>query len=119
MNKIEVEDIVPASRAFDFYKKRNGITKIEQEIDSTGLRFYAWKEDKFFGEISYKDIYQSIFDFQIGDRVRKRGDKGQWQGHVVGLYSTDITPVGYAIESEREVGSVQIYPQSALERIEK
>ncbi len=52
--------------------------------------------------------------FRRGDRVRKvKGSS--WQGRIVGEYSTDLTPEGYAIESERERGSVQIYPASALE----
>ena len=52
--------------------------------------------------------------FSYGDRVRKT--KGsQWQGKVVGWYSTDLTPEGYAVESESHRGSVQIYPASALE----
>lgn len=52
--------------------------------------------------------------FDIGDRVRKiRGSS--WQGRVVGTYSTSLTPEGYAVESEREPGSVQIYPAAALE----
>jgi dihydrofolate reductase (trimethoprim resistance protein) len=52
--------------------------------------------------------------FQIGDRVRKT--KGsEWQGKIVGTYSTDLTPEGYCVESESHKGSVQIYPVSALE----
>ncbi|NLS19849.1 hypothetical protein HGP16_25250 [Rhizobium sp. P40RR-XXII] len=52
--------------------------------------------------------------FRIGDRVRKiKGSS--WQGKVVGFYSTKLTPDGYCVESEREPGSVQIYPESALE----
>lgn len=52
----------------------------------------------------------------VGDRVRKT--KGSsWQGRVVGFYSTALTPVGYCVESEREPGSVQIYPESALELV--
>ena len=51
--------------------------------------------------------------FKLGDRVSKT--KGSsWNGLVVGFYSTAMTPVGYAVESEREPGSVQIYPESAL-----
>lgn len=54
--------------------------------------------------------------FSIGDRVRKfRGSS--WQGLVVGFYRTSLTPLGYCVESEREPGSVQIYPHSALERV--
>ena len=52
--------------------------------------------------------------FKIGDRVRKiRGSR--WVGVVVGTYSTTLTPEGYCVASETEVGSVQIYPASALE----
>lgn len=55
--------------------------------------------------------------WRIGTRVRKR--KGaSWQGHVVGYYSTRLTDIGYCVESERETGSVQIYPASALEPVE-
>ena len=51
--------------------------------------------------------------FKLGDRVRKiKGSS--WQGIVVGFYSTELTPIGYAVESEREKGSVQIYPEAAL-----
>ena len=52
--------------------------------------------------------------FRIGDRVRKiKGSS--WHGRIVGTYSTTLTPEGYAVESEREPGSVQIYPATALE----
>ena len=51
--------------------------------------------------------------FSLGDRVSKT--KGSsWTGLVVGFYSTSLTPIGYAVESENEPGSVQIYPESAL-----
>ena len=57
------------------------------------------------------------FDWPPGTRVRKM--KGSsWQGRVVGYYSTKLTPEGYAVESEREPGSVQIYPRAALERMD-
>ena len=52
--------------------------------------------------------------FQLGDRVTKtKGSK--WTGRVVGTYATDLTAEGYAVESETEKGSVQIYPAAALE----
>lgn len=54
--------------------------------------------------------------FNQGDTVRKT--KGsQWQGVVVGTYSTNLTPEGYAVESSTEKGSVQIYPAAALELV--
>jgi hypothetical protein len=52
--------------------------------------------------------------FKRDDRVRKiKGS--QWRGTVCGEYSTALTPEGYAVESEREPGAVQIYPAAALE----
>lgn len=54
--------------------------------------------------------------WKIGTRLRKKSGSS-WQGKVVG-YSTELTDVGYCIESERETGSVQIYPASALEPVE-
>jgi len=51
--------------------------------------------------------------FKLGSRVTKT--KGSsWTGRVVGFYSTNLTPIGYAVESENEPGSVQIYPEAAL-----
>ena len=56
--------------------------------------------------------------FKRGDLVRKiRG--AAWHGTIVGEYSTHLTPEGYAVESSREVGSVQIYPAAALEHVTK
>ena len=50
----------------------------------------------------------------LGTRVRKL--KGSsWTIRVVGFHSTKLTPEGYAVESENEPGSVQIYPRAALE----
>lgn len=51
--------------------------------------------------------------YGIGDRVTKKAGSS-WTGHVVGFYSTALTPIGYAVESENEPGSVQIYPEAAL-----
>jgi R67 dihydrofolate reductase len=52
--------------------------------------------------------------FKLGDRVTKvKGSS--WTGKVVGFYSTALTPEGYAVESENEPGSVQIYPRAALQ----
>jgi len=38
----------------------------------------------------------------------------EWRGKVVGYYSTSPPPRGYCVESSRERGSVQIYPEAAL-----
>lgn len=55
--------------------------------------------------------------FKLGDHVRKISGS-RWQGIVVGTYSTALTPEGYAVESDTEHGSVQIYPAKALEKVE-
>jgi dihydrofolate reductase (trimethoprim resistance protein) len=52
--------------------------------------------------------------FKLGDFVKKVSGS-QWHGKVVGIYSTELTPEGYAVESWTEKGSVQIYPVKALE----
>lgn len=52
--------------------------------------------------------------FSLGDTVKKKSGS-QWKGKVVGYYSTTLTPEGYAVESDTEIGSVQIYPAKALE----
>ena len=54
--------------------------------------------------------------FTEGQRVRKKRGSS-WQGRIVGWYSTSLTPRGYCVESEREPGSVQVYPESALEPV--
>jgi len=51
--------------------------------------------------------------FKQGDMVKKKSGS-EWQGKIVGWYSTTLTPEGYAVESESHKGSVQIYPASAL-----
>ena len=56
--------------------------------------------------------------YPLGTRVRKT--KGaSWQGVVVGHYSTTLTADGVCVESEREKGSVQLYPVAALEAVEE
>lgn len=52
--------------------------------------------------------------FELGQAVRKKSGSS-WHGRVVGTYSTALTPMGYCIESYYETGSVQIYPEAAIE----
>jgi len=55
--------------------------------------------------------------FRMGDLVKK-STGSEWVGRVVGWYSTEQTPEGYAVESAAHKGSVQIYPAKALEAVE-
>jgi dihydrofolate reductase (trimethoprim resistance protein) len=58
--------------------------------------------------------WESEMKFKLGDYVKKT--KGsEWHGIIVGTYSTELTPEGYAVESFYELGSVQIYPAAALQ----
>lgn len=69
-------------------------------------------------EMIAADVWDRIppTKFKLGDHVRKiKGS--QWKGRVVGTYSTELTPEGYAVESDTERGSVQIYPAAALELV--
>lgn len=54
--------------------------------------------------------------FAMHQRVRKTSGS-EWQGRICGTYSTALTPEGYAVESEAHAGSVQIYPDKALEAV--
>lgn len=62
-------------------------------------------------EYNFPDSHKT---YKYGDLVRKKRGSS-WQGIVVGWYSTQLTPEGYAVESMLEHGSVQIYPVAALE----
>ncbi len=52
--------------------------------------------------------------YKIGDPVCKKSGS-EWEGFVVGFYSTELNPKGYCVESYIHKGSVQIYPEAALE----
>lgn len=82
------------------------------------LKDYKWYWYKDINELLIKlnliEQERKVMSFKLGDEVRKT--KGsQWQGIVVGTYSTTLTPEGYAVESNTEKGSVQIYPVGTLE----
>ena len=60
------------------------------------------------------DGWPSNAKFQFGDSVKKKSGSN-WHGHICGWYRTGLTELGYAVESFYEQGSVQIYPEKALE----
>ena len=51
--------------------------------------------------------------FNFGDRVFKHSG-AEWSGRICGVYSTDLTPIGYGVVSVAHRNSVQVYPQKAL-----
>ena len=63
------------------------------------------------------DVIAGIADeWPLGQRVRKKGHS-EWQGPIVGYYSTEQTPAGVCVMSEFHRNTVQIYPCTALEKI--
>lgn len=52
--------------------------------------------------------------WQLGDKVKKKANSS-WRGTVCGFYSTPHTPEGYCVDSAFEPGSVQVWPEAALE----
>lgn len=54
--------------------------------------------------------------YQLGDKVYKKSGS-EWHGKIVGFYSSSMTPRGYAVESHYHAGSVQIYPENALDKV--
>ena len=50
--------------------------------------------------------------FNQGDRVRKKSGS-EWQGRIVGWYSTELTPEGYAVTQDG------FKPQGAMMQIEE
>jgi dihydrofolate reductase (trimethoprim resistance protein) len=61
----------------------------------------------------FNKLSEGHWKFRYGDLVRKsRGS--WWEGRVVGYYSTEQTPRGYAVQLPIENGPVQIYPEAAL-----
>lgn len=59
---------------------------------------------------------ETIEQFPLGTNVKKKSGS-EWNGKIVGYYSTTLTPNGVAIESHTERGSVQIYPTKAIEKV--
>lgn len=107
--------------------RRFGLTALQQELEAlkeqsarqeqtiTSLNERAEAaESELAPTESHSSNWPDKAKFQWGDRVTKiKGSS--WTGRVCGIYSTPLTPIGYAVESENEPGSVQIYPEAALE----
>jgi dihydrofolate reductase (trimethoprim resistance protein) len=93
----------------------NNEQQVTHFADDATLRYIAKLESdlKLYRSVS---VFRESGVFKLGDRVRKKSGS-RWQGLVVGYYSTELTPEGYAVESETEIGSVQIYPVKALEKL--
>lgn len=107
----EAPEVQPSETAAEAWKEfpdtGDGRCPAEQVLGHVHNWYWANKE------VIERELHIN-WKFKKGDRVRKT--KGSnWHGKIVGFYSTELTPIGYAVESELEKGSVQIYPEAALE----
>ena len=66
------------------------------------------------GLVKHKTQPPEGWTYCIGERVRKRSG-AYWHGFVCGYYWTSRNTRGVCVESNYEIGSVQIYPEDALE----
>lgn len=100
-------------------KQTETITKLIERIDDAELESRS-SEGLNTSELpnGSNEIIKPLWaKWSTGDSVTKT--KGSsWTGKVVGYYSTSLTSKGYAVESETEKGSVQIYPEAALCSVE-
>lgn len=80
-------------------------------VDNRG-EDYLHPDDRKMLEEALKDYRKWPIDERVG---KKSGS--EWTGNIVGYYSTELTPFGIAVESEKHSGSVQIYPTKAMEKL--
>ena len=97
----------------DFNQQSIGGIALPAEIDTaiTALR------TALDNQTSPTNTDSELCAFKLGDMVRKVSGS-EWEGVIVGTYSTELTPEGYCVESMYHKGSVQIYPAKALEKVD-
>jgi dihydrofolate reductase (trimethoprim resistance protein) len=93
------------------------VGELVEKLRGYDENFDSWNTDRLIPQdlfnLTLTALSASGTGWPIGMRVTKtKGSK--WTGKIVGYYSTELTPEGYAVESETEIGSVQIYPRAAL-----
>ena len=110
--------IAIAQRGFEAWKAKPHNARWFRKIDGTPIPndLTICIGQAFADELARRPppAVEGGWRFKRGDYVRKVvGSK--WNGRVVGFYTTELTQRGYAVESMYEIGSVQIYPEKALE----
>jgi hypothetical protein len=91
--------------------------KIARILNGDPCYHDSWHDIVGFAKLVADGLLPKSAGLKLGDHVRKKSGS-EWQGYIVGTYSTKLTPNGFCVESENHSGSVQIYPESALELIE-
>ncbi len=84
------------------------------DLQSAWEKFKPTATDNFTSFVAGWRAHSHFGPARLGDEVRKKSGS-EWEGKVVGYYSTELTPVGVCVESNKHRGSVQIYPITALE----
>jgi hypothetical protein len=117
------ERILQAAKVGDKFVTNSGYTVTLLKIDLSGDCDLKYDFDNGYHYSVHGDamsipkhdwISKQESSWSIGTKVRKiKGS--EWEGYIVGTYSTELTPEGYCVESSMHKGSVQIYPKSALE----
>lgn len=90
--------------------------KTKPAMDADTARAWRESDGDHRGHVEDRNdaVRAAKLPFPLGARVRKKSGS-QWQGRVVGYYSASRTQNGIAVESEREIGNVQVYPAEAFE----
>lgn len=103
--------------AYDCFGNEFARTDLKGGEDEFSQRVVAFKHNK---QLEYKKAILSTLEpkgsFSEGDLVEKKSGSW-WEGKVVGFYSTEQTPEGYAVQLNGVPnGPVQIYPVQALKK---
>lgn len=115
-SQAEHDAMAPVDRALADVDQRNSFVRSQMDSSkcddpASVLAVEVRRLRRALGPIATAPI-----EYSFGRLVAKhRGS--EWAGRVCGVYSTAMTNVGYAVESEAHRGSVQIYPAAALSLI--
>ena len=106
--------------AYDLFGNEFARIDLERGEDINSLKVIDFIHNK---QRDYEEKIMGAFSpkgsFVFGNKVEKKSGSW-WEGNIVGWYSTEQTPVGYAVQlSSKLNGAVQIYPESALKRYEQ
>ena len=107
-NEKNISDYIDENRKLDAEN-----AKLRAQLAGLELSV-AWGHNPFENAPQQAPVVPEGAKWGLGDKVQKvRGS--QWRGTVVGFYSTEATPIGYSVESAFEKGSVQVWPEAAID----
>jgi len=106
----------PSGEPWRVSETRAALSEAPPAMDADTARAWRESDGDHRGHVEDRNdaVRAAKLPFPLGARVRKKSGS-QWQGRVVGYYSASRTKNGIAVESEREIGNVQVYPAEAFE----